>query len=32
MYAISFSGEGIAIQVPVKKGKALLENTTKMEY
>ena len=33
LYAIFFSGEGVAIQVPVKKDKkALLENTTKVWY
>ena len=31
LYAL-FSGEGVAIQMPVKKAKALLENTTKMWY
>ena len=32
LYAIFFSGEGTAIQVPVKRVKALIENTTKMWY
>ena len=32
LYAIIFSGEGVALEVPVKRAKALLENTTKMWY